>query len=416
MTLSFEDKLSPELYKIRDKKILVAFSGGKDSLALLDFLDRHKGLFSLFACHVNHGLRQDASRDEEFCRNFCNARGIFFVSVSVGERLKKNTASGIEAAARLSRYAALNETALRLGCDYILTAHTSDDQIETFFTDIYTGVSVFTLGGIREQNGIVLRIMLGVSTIQVEDYLLRRGLTPIFDSSNNDIRFVRNKMRHKVLPALYGAGDSFIWSVTRIQRDSARLNDYFYRKTLDAVLLDSPDIIEIDAGKFKEFADIEKEYLLGRLFSVRFRFTKKVLDEALTLLDRVGSRRADLGGEYCFEVSFSKIRLFKKFFLDVFFIEKEAGIDTIKTSDFTIKFRDKLISSFLTVRNRRKGDRLPNGKKLKDVFIDKKIDLFDRDRAVLVVSGSDIIWAEYLDINNKHIEFERISNDRKNRA
>ncbi len=418
MTLSFEDILSAELYKIKGKKVLVAFSGGKDSLALLDFLNESKDNFSfaLHACHINHGLRREASRDEEFCRGFCKARDIPFVSVSIGEKLKRDLSSGTEDAARRHRYAALKETALSLGCDYILTAHTSDDQIESFFTDIYTGASVFTLGGIREKNGMVLRIMLGAGTFHVEDYLARRGLVPVFDRSNNDTKFVRNKIRRKVLPALYEAGGDFVPSVKRIQRDSARLNDYFYKTTFSAVLSDEQDIVEIDAAKFNGFDGIEKEYLLGRIFSGRFRFTKAALEEALKLLDRGGSRRADVGGGYCFEVSFSRIRLFKKFFLDAFLVEKEAGIDTINVSDFRIKFRGGFVPSFLTVRNRRPGDRLPGGKKLKDAFIDRKIDLFDRDRAIVAASGSDILWAEYLDINNEYVEFERFSGDRKRRA
>lgn len=410
MNLSFEEIVSSNLCKLKNKNILVAFSGGKDSLALLDFLNCQKDYitFNLYACHVNHGLRDDAHIDEDFCRRFCNNLGIPFKSVNIGNILNGNITAGIEDAARRHRYNALINVSRDFNCHYILTAHTFDDQIESFFTDLYTGASIFTLGGIAYENNKILRIMLDAKTYHIEDYLKRRNLLPIFDKSNNDTRFFRNRVRHNILPNLYKAGTDFVPTVLRLQKDSARINEYFYNTTCKAIISDKPHIVEIDKDIFTAFAHIEQEYLLGRIFTGRFRFTRSAITEALKLCQRKGSKRINLANEYCFEVSYSKIRLFKKFFLNAFFVEKEAGIDTINACGFKIKFCDKLAAMKLTVRNRQAGDRISDGKKLKDVFIDKKLDLFERDTAIVVAVGSDILWSEHLEINNEYLVFERV--------
>ncbi len=102
----YNDILIQELKKYRDKKILVAFSGGKDSLMLLDFINKQKESLNIYAgaCHINHGLRHTAKRDEDFCRLYCIKNNIDFYTYNISEELKKDNSGGIEASARKYRY------------------------------------------------------------------------------------------------------------------------------------------------------------------------------------------------------------------------------------------------------------------------------------------------------------------------
>ncbi len=316
MNLSFEDLLIPKLKLIENKKVLVAFSGGKDSLALLDFLNCYnkENLYKLYACHINHNLRENAYNDEIFCKNFCQQNNITFKSVNIGNELHKNINYGIEDTARKYRYKALFQVAEEFNCDYILTAHTFDDQIESFFVDLYTGSSIFTLGGIAFENNKILRLILDVPTNSIYEYLNKRNLKQVEDESNIDIRFIRNNIRHNLLPSLYGINYDFVPNLLRLQEESSRLNKYFEKKTEKAILHNDLNLVEIDKEFFYKFEDIEKEFLLSKLFSTRFRFTKQNVKEVLKILDNNTSSRIDLPNKYIFEVSFHKIRIFKNYF------------------------------------------------------------------------------------------------------
>lgn len=397
MPLSFEEKLLRELANFKNTVILAAFSGGKDSLSLLDFINKTKNDFNirLFACHINHGLRINAEKDETFCRDFCSENNIpLFIERANGAIISGGDVCGIEAAARKYRYDILADTALKNKCDFIFTAHTRSDNVESFFVDLYTGSSLFTMGGIRCVSGNIVRPMLNITSEEVERYVFDRGLKPVYDDSNDDDRFVRNRLRHKLIPVLYECGGAFEKSVIRLQEESVKLKDYFDKRTRSAVIGSGLAAV-LDRKIFSGFDDIEKEYLLGKIFAPRFRFSKRNLHDVLSFLDDGSSKRLDLPNGYMIEQSFGRIRVFERNAVDLFCIEKASGIDRIYMDGAEIAFNDEYAARDLIIRNRRGGDRF-KGKKLKDLFIEKKVDLFDRDRAVIIEAGGNIIWVEYV--------------------
>ena len=157
MHLLFEEILFKELEKYKNNKILVAFSGGKDSLALLDFLNKKKDILHIFAgaCYINHGLRETALRDEIFCRDYCNKHSIEFYTFNILQEIFNDKSCGVESAARKYRYKYLLELVYSKNYDYLFTAHTYSDNIENFFIDLYTGTSIYTISGIMEENNNV---------------------------------------------------------------------------------------------------------------------------------------------------------------------------------------------------------------------------------------------------------------------
>lgn len=402
----YNDILLQELKKYKDKKILVAFSGGKDSLMLLDFINNQRESLNIYAgaCHINHGLRHTAKRDEDFCRLYCQKKYIDFYVYDISEELKNDNSCGTEASARKYRYKYLLQTVKENDYDFLFTAHTYSDDIESFFVDLYTGASLFTLGGIMYENNQIIRPMLNITTEMVNDYIYKNNLEPVLDETNNDIKYVRNRIRHKLIPVLYGCGNEFEKSVIKLQKESNRLNEYLYKK-VKHVILKQDNIIILKRYSFMELEDIEKEYLLGKVFSLFFRVSKSILYEALSFLNNNNSKRLDLPNGYVIEQSYNSIKIFKKILICNFFYNKPAGIFLIKTNDFQIEFLNELKDKTLIIRNRNRGDKLGR-KKLKDLFIDKQIELFERDRAVIIEDDNIIIWSEYIS-NNNNIIFKR---------
>jgi len=183
--------------------LLVAVSGGADSVALLRALaglaPRRKWRLRLTVAHIDHALRHTSSDDSDFVEQLAGSLGLPFVL----RHLDLSEAhENLEAAARIARYAALRKIADEAGCDWIATAHHSDDQLETLLMRLLRGTSVTGLTGIAAVCGRVIRPMLQVDRAQVLDFLGALGQRWCEDATNADTSLVRNRLRHEVLPVL----------------------------------------------------------------------------------------------------------------------------------------------------------------------------------------------------------------------
>ncbi len=177
--------------------VICAVSGGADSIALLFglYLLKDKLRIRLSAAHFNHQLRgAESDRDEAFVRDFCDGYGI---ALYTGSGSVKSGKKGLEAAARDARYAFLRTLPGK-----IATAHTADDNAETVLMHLVRGTGLKGLGGICPVNGNILRPMLGITRQEVETFLDEYHVAHISDSSNDTDAFLRNRLRHHVMPLL----------------------------------------------------------------------------------------------------------------------------------------------------------------------------------------------------------------------
>lgn len=192
-------------------RLLVAVSGGADSLALLialSSLSREFGL-ALVAAHLHHGLRgAEADADLELVRAHAQWLGVPLVSARVDARaaMKRERLSG-EAGLRTLRRRFLLAAAARARCAAIATAHTADDQLETLLMRLARGSGLQGLGGMRPRHGLWLKPMLEVTREDVEQDLKRAGVGWREDASNASRTYLRNRVRHDVVPALAAASD-----------------------------------------------------------------------------------------------------------------------------------------------------------------------------------------------------------------
>ena len=179
------------------EQIVCAVSGGADSMALLwgAYLLKDMLGITISAAHFNHGLRgEESDRDEAFVREFCDR---FEIPLFVGSGNVAAGKKGLEAAARDARYSFFNTLPGK-----IATAHTADDNAETVLMHLVRGTGLKGLGGIAPVNGRLIRPMLTITRQQVEAFLEEYHISYIEDSSNGGDAFLRNRLRHHVMPLL----------------------------------------------------------------------------------------------------------------------------------------------------------------------------------------------------------------------
>lgn len=181
--------------------ILCATSGGLDSMCLAHLL--HQLGYPVVIAHYHHGLRETASEDAAFVEAWCQARGLPFV-MERGDvaHYAKAQGLGIEEAGRTLRYAFLHRTATAHGCAWIATAHHGDDNVETMVLNLCRGTGLAGLCGIPAISGKLIRPFLGVSRQDLETFALAQHLAHVEDATNQDVTFVRNRVRHQVVPVL----------------------------------------------------------------------------------------------------------------------------------------------------------------------------------------------------------------------
>lgn len=228
------NKLKAFLRDYRGQRIVCAVSGGADSMALLwgVYLLKDKLELDISAAHFNHRLRgEESDRDEAFVRDFCAGYGIAFIS---GSAQVVAGAKGLEAAAREARYAFLKGLPGR-----IATAHTADDNAETILMHLVRGTGLKGLGGISPVNGNLIRPMLNITRSEVLEFLEEYSIPYVEDSSNSGDDFLRNRLRHHVMPLLKQENPSLPQNLSamaeRLRQDEQALSTAAQQRDTDNV-------------------------------------------------------------------------------------------------------------------------------------------------------------------------------------
>ena len=182
--------------KINDK-VLIAVSGGMDSMALFalcNSLDR----FNIAIAHINHCLRNDSEKDLDFVKSIAETSGIPFYFRNLNPA-QISDGESIESWARKNRYKKLNHIASEVGAKWIMTAHHGNDQAETVLLNLSRHSGISGLRGIGKQNHNLLRPLLPFSKKQIKNFVLRMNIPYISDPTNDNLNIPRNFLRKKIL-------------------------------------------------------------------------------------------------------------------------------------------------------------------------------------------------------------------------
>lgn len=243
------------------KTYALAVSGGIDSMTMLHIFSQMNPRPNFFVVTVNHNLRKEASGDCTFVANYCKQLGVQckIYNVDVPSYCKAMKVSE-ETGARLLRLGVLNS----LEVDRVCTAHHADDNAETVLMHLIRGSGANGSEGIRRESGKFLRPMLDMTRMDIVDYADKHNVPHVFDSTNTQVKFTRNFLRHKVIPLLCVLNENAPSNITRFAQNIGEDNSY-----LESLADISP--VKFSAGK----AEIPS-YLLLQPKPIAYRVLRKV--------------------------------------------------------------------------------------------------------------------------------------------
>ncbi|WP_457571228.1 tRNA lysidine(34) synthetase TilS [Desulfovulcanus sp.] len=263
-------KLNIDLYK---KTLLVAFSAGPDSMALLRVMHflSSRLKYKLIAAHLNHGLRVEAGDEEQVAQKACQKLGIpiYIGRTSVGLYAGK-TGLGIEEAGRKIRYRFLQGLARKLEADFILTAHQLDDLAEDVLMRLLRGAGWPGLSGMKafDQESKILRPLLLTPKTKLLHFLKDLGQEYVQDKSNWDMAFLRNRVRLKIIPLFMQENKNFFQTIARLW-EMGRIDQDFWQEQLEGVKVET---------KGREII-VSTAELYGMHKALRYRLYKKILEQ-----------------------------------------------------------------------------------------------------------------------------------------
>lgn len=420
------------MFSVNDK-VIVAVSGGPDSMCLLHVLNRIKDKLNIkiVAAHVNHCLRGDESdKDEIYVKEFCSKLNIDFYSIRVDiNKLSKEKGISSEMAGRTARYKFFENIKNKVGAQKIAIAHNANDQAETILMRIMRGTGIAGIVGIKPvRDEIFVRPLIKIVREEIEYYCEKEHINPRIDNTNLTNIYSRNKVRLELIPYIKkNFNEDIIMTLNRLSNTANVDNDYLeYISSQKYKLFCDEKKYEITIHKnaFLEHEAIITRiirkaisYLLGNTYNFERKHILDIINLQLhktgTNLDlpkniKVYNNYGDISIYFKNEKIINKDNNEYELFIGKNNVDSKKIIITIKTLDKNnkinfienncIKYFDYYkIKDKIILRYRKKGDKftpigMSGSKKLKDMFIDMKIEKSLRDKIPLICFDSEIAW------------------------
>lgn len=410
MLLSFQDHIYKKFPQLKESKILVAISGGVDSV-VLTHLCNQSGL-NISLAHCNFHLRDaESDADEAFVLEMAEDLNLeVFVEHFDTQKYAEDKKISIQMAARELRYQWFEELRELLNFDYIFTAHHANDDLETFLINFIRGTGLEGFTGIPERNEFILRPLLSFSRENIEKYANSEQFSWREDASNASTKYLRNKIRLEIIPRLEEINpqllDNFQKTKEHLQQSAAMLEDYisvvfsevaeeyeFGYKFNIKKLKTIPNLKAVLFQLFRtfEFTEWEDVYHLLDAQSGKMVFSKThrlIKDRDYLLLTQLVSEE-----KHIYKISEEEEMLMLP--EGNFHFEKVQQIE--KSKENSIFVDNGKLEFPLLVRKWQKGDYFyPFGmqgkKKLSKFFKDNKVPLPEKENCWLLCSGKDIVW------------------------
>ena len=430
MLIKFQNHIEQNFTQLKDKKLLLAVSGGIDSMVLLDLF--YKLRFDICVVHCNFQLRgKESDGDEMLVREICQDRYIpYFIETFETLEFAKENKLSIQLAARKLRYDWFQEI-ISLGFDYVLTAHHLDDNVETFLINFTRGTGLEGLTGIPVQNGNIIRPLLPFSREEIENYAKEYNIQWREDSSNASDKYFRNKLRHDIVPILKelntGFLDSFQNTLHHLQQAESLVNDAS-KLVYEKVVVEKENLLEIHLNPLLQFENY-KAYLYQWLKEYGFSAWNDIYDlveaqsgkqvfsethillkdrEKLILSERKSTDKSEV---FIIESIESKVNIPLK-------LRFCKAVNIFETDSNCIFVDENKLKFPLTIRKWQEGDYFyPSGmngkKKLSKYFKDEKYSLLDKENQWLLCSEDQIVWVIGKRADNRFTSKETTQNNIK---
>lgn len=407
--------------------VLVGISGGPDSVCLLHILNELKDAWqlTLHALYIDHGLRPDETPYEiEFCKGLTGSLKIPFTVEAVDVRaFSQRERLNLQESARNLRYLTFEEHAHQVDADRIATGHHATDQAETIIMQMLRGSGIKGLSGISPVRGKIIRPLIELERKEIEQYLDKQGSKYIMDSSNLQMDYLRNRLRHEVMPLLNKFNPNLTKTLCRTADILREENDYIEttvtKSLMRLISRKCEDTIELFLTPLEYIDQVILRRALMRVIDETRGLREIGFDQIQEIISLIrggssGSRiylprgiRA-IKGYSTLAITASLPKKLKEYTLEVpgETLLKESGLVLISSigEESSIPydrneavFDADMLHFPLKIRSRRPGDFFyPFGfakrKKLQDFFVDEKVPRDARDTIPLLISGEDIIW------------------------
>ncbi len=421
-----------ELFTPNDP-ILLAVSGGVDSMVMAELF--HRAGYNFSIAHCNFGLRgTESNQDEAFVANCAQSYGVkFYVKHFKTREYAGFNKISVQMAARTLRYEWFEDLIQTEGFKALATAHHLDDQIETFFINILRGTGISGMHGILPNRENIVHPMMFAFRRQIEEFASEEAIAYREDSSNRTTKYIRNKIRHDLIPLLGVINPDFRKTITgtieRVREAELILRNYTAQLS-EELLVEENDIIKLDIKGLLKYHPVDL-YLYAVL--QKYNFNRSVCSEIADALEEIsgkqffsGTHRVIKDRDYLIiiEDDDELTESADEVFIDESMTELTKPI-RLRFSSLTnhdelvvpktgnIALLDLSILKFpLKLRKWREGDSfipygMNNKKKLSDYFIDNKFSIVEKENAWLLISNNTIVWLVGHRISNTC----RITND-----
>lgn len=394
----------------KNERVVVALSGGVDSSVLFYALKREG--YDVIVAHVNHKKREASEMEEEKIIELCHKTNTKYEVLHL-EKIDKN----FEARAHKRRYSFFIDVCKKYNAKYLATAHHQDDNIETIIMNIIGGSNLYGYGGIAKELIIddihVVRPLLEYSKATLYKFAEENNITYYEDQTNASDDFLRNRIRHHIVPLLKAESPSLLKKTASY---STQLHDAFDYIRCEVIDYANKNDMHIDLTSFKMLHPfIQKEIICYYLEQYKINRSEQKINDILSMLNSPDPQRSYSlkDGEYKYEF----IKRYDKAWIEKISvrIKKEFNFvlnnkfDVVDSTNFKIYFDTqpkpnaiylKLCYNDLvfpiSIRNRKDGDKIKLSygyKKIKDLMIDKKIIKEKRDEMPIFIDGNnEIMW------------------------
>ena len=418
----------------QETPVLLAFSGGADSSALLHLLheDSQEKGFPLHVAHFHHGIRDaEADRDAEFCRVMASRLGVpFHIARADVPSLAKENGNSIETEARVQRYEFFEKIMRENNIPILVTAHHAEDQVESILLHILRGSGLKGLCGMQECRELAsgLYLVRPILKSQKKDILAlceQNNIGFVTDSTNADTKYARNALRLDIIPKLCELQPNLCGTFDRLSKSASEADDFISACAYEFIETECTDNIPLQ--KLNQLFDAQKAKALSILFEENCSATlERVHVDALIELcqkavphssvslpnkTRATIENGSLIFEYDSEAGVEEIDFLFPFDECEYSVAQGVTLKIVKNpdnhfskSDLSIDVSAELISADAHFRPRREGDTILSGKmnkKVKKLMSEKKISLDMRKKLPILISNDKILWIPSVAISDK---------------
>ena len=422
-------KIEKKIKEIKDKnlinendKILIAFSGGPDSMFLYYVLKTLQKEYKLeiSLIYINHNLRDDVDNDIKIVTNFAKENGVkLYVKKIDVKKYAKDNKKSVELAARELRYEMINKTLMEIGYNKIATGHNLDDNVETLVFRLIRGTSIKGLKGIPIKRGDIIRPILHFEKMEIIKFLDEKKVEYVIDYTNFENDYTRNYIRNEIFPMFFNVNSNFKLKINEL------IEELNYNKTSK-----------------------NKRLLIEKLEEKKVKLTREKINNIYNSLydsedelKKDGAKEFEIGENLVLRKKYDRIEIVSKkeknekeknetiklntqkkwnlFEIGIFNGENKILLNEYKKSNkikfYEIKLNKKVDE--IKIRARIDGDRIKlknvGYKKIKKILIDKKISKWERDEIPIILYEDEILSVGDISIS-EHLEKINIEKIEKN--